>query len=383
MGSVYKPDYHGGSIVNLMATLEHAMGGKSKYPQLKNLAPEDIRKYKNIILLVIDGLGYDYVKNHARGSFLERHTKGSMTSVFPSTTGACIPTFATGVAPQQHGFTGWFILFREIGSIAKSLPFQPRYNSIGYSMHGIPIGGIFNEKSFSDKIKRPSYIISDASINKSDFAVAAGGSAKHIGTTNMKEFFTAIRKTAQKPGKKFIYGYWLEWDKICHHYGLPHPSGKQHLKRLDKQCALLEKLKDTCVIVTADHGFVHTPTSRMLHIEHYPKLHECLSLPLCGDRRVLYAYVKVAKRTQFEREAQKLHKYFTFQKSADVIRKGWFGLGKANPKLIDRIGDYVIMMKENYVLMDDILGSKRSLHFGNHSGVSHEEMYVPLILVTS
>ena len=54
---------------------------------------------------------------------------------------------------------------------------------------------------------------------------------------------------------------------------------------------------------------------------------------------------------------------------------------KPNPKLKDRIGDYVLIMKEGHIIKDSLMGRKESYHIGNHGGVSKEEMFVPLIVV--
>ncbi len=59
----------------------------------------------------------------------------------------------------------------------------------------------------------------------------------------------------------------------------------------------------------------------------------------------------------------------------------YFGLGEPHPRLADRIGHYVLLMKDNFVLRDRLLGEgERPVHVGVHGGTSAAEMYVPLIL---
>jgi hypothetical protein len=55
-------------------------------------------------------------------------------------------------------------------------------------------------------------------------------------------------------------------------------------------------------------------------------------------------------------------------------------LGVPNKKLFDRVGDYILVMKENYILKDVLLGEHENKNIGHHGGVSKEEMYVPLIV---
>ena len=61
--------------------------------------------------------------------------------------------------------------------------------------------------------------------------------------------------------------------------------------------------------------------------------------------------------------------------------KNYFGLGKPHPQLAQRIGDYVLLMKENYIIKDFLLGEEEHFSIGNHGGLSEDEMYVPLIRV--
>ena len=100
------PDYQGRSIVNLMASLEAGLDGyEHHYPPLNLLPPERVRGHRQVLLFVIDGLGFNYLRAHPEATCLNEHLLGGITSVFPPTTASAIPTFLTGEAPQQHGLT--------------------------------------------------------------------------------------------------------------------------------------------------------------------------------------------------------------------------------------------------------------------------------------
>ena len=82
------PDYHGGSIVNLLRSIERALDARpcdaaAAYPELHALPAQALAGARNIVLLVIDGLGYDYLNGAGAGSALQRHLKARLTSVFP------------------------------------------------------------------------------------------------------------------------------------------------------------------------------------------------------------------------------------------------------------------------------------------------------------
>ena len=70
-------------------------------------------------------------------------------------------------------------------------------------------------------------------------------------------------------------------------------------------------------------------------------------------------------------------------KSRELIKNNFFGLFKANARLADRAGDYILIMKENYIIKDFVAGEDHDIHIGNHGGISKEEMFVPLIIINS
>jgi hypothetical protein len=52
-----RPDYAGGSLVNLIASITEARGGRRRHAPLKALSGEPLAAARNIVLVLIDGLG--------------------------------------------------------------------------------------------------------------------------------------------------------------------------------------------------------------------------------------------------------------------------------------------------------------------------------------
>jgi hypothetical protein len=139
---------------------------------------------------------------------------------------------------------------------------------------------------------------------------------------------------------------------------------------------------DTALIVSADHGLTDVPKRRILKVEDHPALAECLALPLSGEARMSYAYVRDGKNAAFESYMKRrFGSVATVVKSETAFKKGLFGLGAAHPKMKERIGNYLIVMKDGYALQDTLMGEVHSKHSGRHGGVSKEEMLVPLIIL--
>lgn len=173
------------------------------------------------------------------------------------------------------------------------------------------------------------------------------------------------------------------FDFLCHKYGVKSKESLSHFGQIERNAAsFLRSIEgtNTSVIITADHGLIDVPWRKIIDISKHPKLKETLTLPLCGEPRAAYCYVHPLKVKQFEGYMRKhFTKKCTVHKSEDLIKNNYFGLFKPNKNLFDRVGDYVIIMKDNYAIRDRILGEKEEKHIGRHGGISKEEMYVPLI----
>ncbi|MDP2252988.1 MAG: alkaline phosphatase family protein, partial [Thiobacillus sp.] len=184
------PDYRGGGIVNLMSSIATALGGGSPYPPLAALLPQALADARHLVLLVVDGLGHDYLLG--RDGALRRHLRGQMTSVFPSTTASAIPTFLTGLAPQQHGLTGWHMYLREIGAVVAPLPFRVRTGRHPLREAGVTPAELFGLTPLVDRLPRPCHVVSPNHIIHSDFNVAFSGRAKRHGYDTLEEMFAQI-----------------------------------------------------------------------------------------------------------------------------------------------------------------------------------------------
>ncbi len=370
-----------------MSSIGRAFGAKTSYSQLKLLPSGELKNSRDVVLIVIDGLGFEYFRK--RQSFLKNYLVGSMTSVFLPTTVSAITTFLTGVAPQQHAFTGWHMLLKEAGIVTKVFPdFSPRIGGSPLSEAGFEMEEILNQPSFFEKLQVKSFNIIHKDITASDFQKATSKKARILGYGNLNQFFGQIKKAINSSGhRKYIYAYWWQLDELNHAYGVNSKKANKHFEEIDKKLSRFIgsfKNSDTAFIITADHGFVNTFKKDEIKLEDHPKLKECLTLPLCGEKRVAYCYVHPSKAKEFEKYVKtKLKKYCYLFKSQDLIKRNYFGLFEPNPKLFDRVGDYILILKKNYILSDSITKNKKKKrpHIGHHAGVSKDEMLVPLIVI--
>jgi len=376
------PDYGGGGLVNLMSSIATALGAPSPYPPLTALPPEALAGARHLVLLVADGLGHDFLSG--RDGALRRHLRGPLTSVFPSTTASAIPTFLTGLAPQQHGLTGWNMYFREVGAVVAPLPFRVRTGRHALREAGVTPAQLFGLAPLFDRLPLPCHVVSPRHIIHSDFNVALSGRARRHGYETLDEMFAMIAGLLRITEHSYVHAYWPQLDSLAHEHGIHSAPVAEAFAALDAGFAkLLDVARDSGsrVIVTADHGFIDTSPDETIDLDDHPGLRETLLLPLCGEPRAAYAYVRSGREAQFEdyvrgRLADRVH----LIRSDEVLRRGWLGPGAPHPALKDRLGDFVLLPRGRTILRDWLQGEERHTHVGVHGGVSAAEMIVPLVV---
>lgn len=382
------PEYKESSIVNLMASISKALGKKTEYNPLKILTDKEIKNNQNIVLIIIDGLGYNYIKRNAKDTILEKNLLGHMTSVFPATTAAAITTFFTGTEPIKHSVTGWFMNLKELGMTSTILPFIPRLGGISFSEFGIEPSDIITSKPLFKNLSSKKYFITIDHIKDSEYSVAMTPDAKRIGCKNIKSFFSQINKAINENKnsrkKTFMHCYWPIFDSISHEFGTNSKEAKKYLNEIIINLENFLKnanKSNTKIILTADHGVLDThENKKVISMDNHPKLLETLSMPLSGEPRAAFCYVHTDKKKEFEKYVKnKLNKYCIMKSREQVLKDKIFGIKKANSKIHSRIGDYILLMKDNYLLRDSLLKQEPSKHIGNHGGISEDEMKVPII----
>jgi hypothetical protein len=381
MNPELRPDYAGGSIVNLAASIATALGAPATgYPPLRGLAPTDLVSRRNILLLVIDGLGYDYLTDRGRGSWMARQLAGRLTSVFPPTTASAIPALLTGRAPQQHGFVGWFTYFRELGSQLAVLPLRRRGSREAVEIDPRALSGI---EPLYPQMGAHAACVSPEWIAHSGFNRAYSEGAEIHSYRDLPGFFDRIEALLTGPERRYIYAYWPDFDRLAHEFGVASPEVQQHFRELDLALAGFcgrAGGSDTALLLSADHGFIDTDPAATLDLADHPRLAECLALPLSGEPRTAYCHLRPGAEAVFlDYLRRNLAAEVEALPSRQLIAGGWFGLGPPHPRLAERIGDYTLLLRGHYSIREWLLAERPYRQIGVHGGLSAAEIYVPLV----
>ena len=376
-----RPDYAGGSLVNLVASIVAARGGNALHSPLKNLRHQELQVARNVVLLLFDGLGDNYLMRRGAGGALASRRRASMTSVFPSTTASAITTSYTGCTPLEHGLTGWFTYFGEAGCVAAALPFRSRGDMLPLARRGVTPEQIYVSPSLFEGLPARSIVVTHKDIIDSEYNARHCRGAERIAYDTLDELVERI-EAAVKSGaeRKFIYSYWPVYDMLSHRFGSQSAEAFAALEAVDAAFeALIARLSGTesIVIATADHGFIDVPPEESLELPAF--LASELRFPLCGERRVVYCHVHQPKAFM-EKAKDWLGERADVMPSRALQDEGWFGPGTPHPRFAERIGDVALVMRGRYTVKDWTAGEARHLHIGNHGGTHEDEMLIPLVM---
>ncbi len=374
-----RPDYAGGSLVNLVATLAAARGGKALHEPLRDFTLDS--GVRNLVFLIIDGLGDNYLARHGAGSELARRRRRALTSVFPSTTASAITTSYTGRTPLEHGLTGWFVYFGAAGCVSAALPYRSRGDMASLAARGVEAERIYDTPPLFGSLAVRSIVVTYREIVDSQYNRVLCQGAERLAYGNADEFVAQLERAVKSgPERKFIYAYWPHYDAVSHRHGCESAEAAKQFAIVDHAFGeVLQRLAgtETTIVASADHGFIDVAPEESLELPavFFPQL----KFPLCGERRIAYCHVHAP--AEFAKRAQDwLGERADVMPSERLVQDGWLGPGEPHPLLRERIGDVALMMRGRYTVKDWTPGEPRWLHIGNHGGTHQDEMMIPLIV---
>jgi hypothetical protein len=381
-----RPDYSGGGLVNLVASIVAARGGSALHPPLRDLGNDvetagALRDARNVVFLIIDGLGDNYLVRRGSGGELARRRRAALTSVFPSTTASAITTSYTGRTPLEHGLTGWFTYFGEAGCVGAALPFRSRGDYLPLARRGVTPEQIYSAKALFEDLPVRSVVVTYKEIIDSEYNSRHCRGAQRVAYETLDELVSQV-EAAVKSGadRKFVYAYWPVYDMVSHRHGAASTEAFEQFSRIDEAFGrLMTRLAGTesLVIATADHGFIDVTPGESLELPDF--LAAMLRFPLCGERRVAYCHVHDTPAF-ISRAKDWLGERADVVPSESLVHEGWFGPGTPHPRFAERVGDVALVMRGRHTVKDWTPGESRHLHIGNHGGTSDDEMLIPLIL---
>jgi len=352
------PEFAGASVAGIVP----AMFGRVD----NGWIPEPARAASSVVLLVLDGLGWSAIQDHARElACVSQLEGGAITTVVPSTTATALTSISTGLPPALHGIVGYRMLVDNdvLNVLRWTVPNRGRPPDP------------FAVQRHPPFLDREIPVVTRSEFRDTGFTQA------HLRGTRLAGWHTVAGLIEQcvravDAGERFVYAYYPGVDTIAHEYGLHDGAFARELGFVDRLVAeLIDSLPErAALLVTSDHGQVH------LEAESWVEIPDLLALTtaVAGDGRFRYLYAHGQSRKELlGRAREQLSDRAWVWSRAEVLEMGMFGQG-ATGTVPGRIGSVVLAAREPVAFVDPALPNERTLRSG-HGSLTPDEMYVPLL----
>ena len=370
MNNIVFPDYNN-SILNIPSSILKHYGIEPLHTTLADLDKLLAqRPYKNVVLMVFDGMGSEIIDKHlSDNSFLKAHKLRDITSVFPCTTTAATTALASGLAPAESGWIGWAPYFKDKNAHIEL------YTGLDYYT-GQPVCPSYRaEMKFENLLNK----IAGKGIKVhqlSPFADMEYGYKPE----SLTDLFDRVKNICNDGNRNMIAAYWHQPDLAAHINGTDSKDVAEIMQQIDSG---LDKLRmggveNTIIIITADHGLVNV--SEDIYLNDYPEIMECLAEAPSLEMRSAALHVKPEHIADFSSKFNALFgEWFMLVPRDEYIEK-FLGPGTLHPRVKEFVGDFMAIATAHRMLR--YKGEIEPLqHNGHHAGLCAGEMLVPLIVV--
>jgi len=357
------PDYAGGCVSNIIPVILGPRGTA----EIPDWMPEDVRGARQVILLILDGLGWHQLQQRASVCPTMTSMSGrSITTIAPTTTVSALTSITTGLAPGEHGLVGY------------------RMNMGGRVVQMLRWG---DEKGDLRRMYPPDVIqpcppfmgavvpvLSKSELEGSAFTEAHLRGARACGWRSASSIAVQVRELLSH-GHSFIYAYYDGVDKIAHERGFGEYYDAE-LRQADRLVADIASVlvPGSVLLITADHGQVEVGSNTTA-------LHSrvsALTTFQSGEGRFRWLHTRPSAIDELWSAAREHHSDVAWVMRRDeLIDGGWFG-----PRVTDaarqRLGD-VALIAHVPTSFEDSADSGPFPLICRHGALTDEELDVPLL----
>ena len=362
------PDYAGANVRGIVpALLGPSSPSFGAAGDLPDWMPTPVAGAEQVVLLVLDGLGWDQLQDHRHiAPTIAGLIGGPITTVAPTTTATALSSIATGLTPGEHGLIGYrMVLGGEVINVLRwSVDGKDRSRSQ-------PPPDV---QPFSAFLGESVPVVSPMELCNSAFSKAHLRGARFVGFRTTSSMPVEVGRELQA-GSRFVYAYYPGIDKVAHERGFGE-FYEAELRAADRLVAeLLEALPARAVLlVTADHGQVSVGRNIV-----YPS-DQLLALVSLRSGEGRFRWLHARRGAEHELLAAAIEEFGDsgwVRSREQVIADGWFGQS-VPPPVAGRLGDVALVARDD-VSYDDPGDSGPFELICRHGSLTSAEILVPLL----
>ena len=358
------PDYGGANVRGIVPAL---LGPASWETGLPTWMPEPVSAASAVVVLVLDGLGWDQLQAHRDlMPTVASMAGGPIHTVAPTTTATALTSITTGLTPAEHGLVGYRMAVG--GEVMNVLRWYVGDQAVRRSHPPREV------QPFEPFLGQTVPVVSVAELQGSAFSEAHLRGCDPVGWRAASSIAVQARLEVEA-GERFVYCYYGGIDKIAHERGFG-PFYDAELRSADRLVAdLLETLPaGAALLVTADHGQVHvgdrlvTPSSELL-----------ASVTMqSGEGRFRWLHtVKGAVEDVAAVARDEVGHLAWVVTKEQTLDEQWFGSAMA-PAIRSRLGDVALAAHEQVSFHDPADSGPFEL-VCRHGSLTSAEVNVPLV----
>jgi hypothetical protein len=358
------PDYAGANVRGIVPAL---LGPSSWETSLPAWMPEPVSRARQVVLLVLDGLGWDQLQERRDiAPTIASLAGGPVTTVAPTTTATALSSIATGLAPSEHGLIGYRMLLG--GEVVNVLQWSAAGQDRRRSQPPRDV------QRFPAFLGESVPVVSPFELCFTAFSEGHLRGARPVGFRAASSMAIAVRDELLA-GERFVYAYYGGVDKIAHERGF----GDYYDAELRAADRLVGDVLDVlppgaALLVTADHGQVQVGGNI---ITPSPELLSLVSIQ-SGEGRFRWMHARRGASDElFAAAVEEFAETGWVMRRDQIIEEGWFG-PSMSPPIANRLGDVALVARDAVSYHDPLDGGPFEL-ICRHGSMTSAEVYVPLV----
>lgn len=370
-------------IVDLVNYFAYKNGVKIKFNDKMSRIDNIVNPKKNIVFILVDGMGAYKVANLDDKSILKQNIKAAIQTVNPTSTACVLTTVATGKYPSEHGILGWWNYSKENNISYYPLLFLENKTGKSLEEKGYKMKDFFKYNSLFEKYNKDVNIYMKRTISESNYSkYFSGKKAKRHGVYSIKDGFDKIIKNINEQSKaSFNYFYISGLDNVSHKYGMDSYEALGIIKEVEEGIQKISRIcNDTTVVVTADHGQINM--SKHLYLNQNNDYTKYFYAAPSIDTRFISFFVKEECKNEFEEMfSNEFFEDIVLLTKDEFLKYGFIG-DEYSKYALNSIGEYIgIVVTDKFLIADTVNLEDYMATKGNHSGITKEETTIPLIVI--